>query len=486
MNPARLVFPALRWGTRDPDDVWPEVRQALDLGVGGFVVFGGSIRKMRELVARAQAHADWPLLFAADLERGAGQQFEDATPLPPAAALAGVSDEELLEAARITAQEAVSAGIGWVLAPVADLDVEPANPIVGTRSFGAVAAPVSDLVRAWVIAAQAEGVSACVKHYPGHGRTTADSHSELPIVRATRDVLKHDLAPFKSAIDAGVRSVMMAHVSYSALDTSLTPASLSSVIIGALREQLGFRGLVATDAFIMEAVAASGWSEVEAAVQAVRAGCDVVLYPSSPEETVSALESALRSESLSPQRVAEAAYRIVAATAVAQSPDDDLLPTASYARALELATRSVRLLRGSLPPTRRGQRFKIHIVDDDVVSLPPSIAAPGAVLAERGRLAERLKTRGAYVADPTSAEYAADVVAVFSDVRGWKGRATLAPESVGEARAIIAENHDATVVVFGHPRLAEHLPFADNLLCAWCGDLLMQDAVAHRLMAGAR
>jgi len=111
MNPARLVFPGLRWGERGPDDVWPEVRQALDLGVGGFCVFGGSVSGMRETVARALDHAGRPLLFASDLERGAGQQLREATPLPPLAALAGMVDTELLEAARITAQEAAAAGI---------------------------------------------------------------------------------------------------------------------------------------------------------------------------------------------------------------------------------------------------------------------------------------------------------------------------------------------------------------------------------------
>jgi beta-glucosidase len=459
MNPARLVFPGLRWGERASADVWPEVRRNIELGVGGFVVFGGSVGKMRELVARAQEYAGRPLLFAADLERGAGQQFEDATPLPPAAALAGVPDEELLEGARITAQEAASAGVGWVLAPVADLDIEPSNPIVATRSFGASAASVSDLIRSWVIAAQAEGVNVCVKHFPGHGRTTTDSHAELPLVRASREELEKDLAPFKSAIEAGVRSVMMAHVSYSALDPSLAPASLSPTIIGLLRDELGFSGLIATD---------------------------VVLYPSSPQDTIRALVAALDSGRLSPKRVADAAYRIVTAAAVVETLEDDVAPAASYARALELAGSSLRLVRGSLPPTRRGQRFRLHIVDDDVVSLPATIAAPGSALAARGRLADALRTRGAHVAPASSAQAAIDVVAVFSDVRGWKGRAFLAPETIAEAHRVLKGNREAVVVLFGHPRLAEQLPFADNLLCAWCGDPLMQDAAAQRLMATAR
>jgi len=486
MNPARLIFPALRWGERSPDEVWPEVRRRVDLGVGGFVVFGGSVSGMRELSARVREHAGRPLLFASDLERGAGQQLHDATPLPPVGALAGMTDTDLLEAARITAQEAVSAGIGWVLAPVADLDAEAANPIVGTRSFGASAAAVSDLVRAWVLAAQAEGVSACAKHFPGHGRTTADSHSELPVVGAEAEELEADLAPFRSAIEAGVRSVMMAHVSYPALDPTGAPASLSPRIIELLRKRLGFDGLVATDAFIMEAVWASGRTEEAAAVAAVRAGCDVVLYPSSPDDTVASLSEALRSGELEPQRVAEAVYRVAEVTALSEPwPDDVGMPSSSYARALELAVDSLRLVRGAPPETRSGQRIRLRIIDDDVVALPPSVGAPGSVLSGRGRLARALEDRKAKVVDPTSAEYALDVAAVFSEVKGWKGRSHMAPDTVEKVRRLIEEAPDAMLILFGHPRLADQVPFAANVLCAWCGDSLMQNAAAVYLMADA-
>lgn len=486
MNPARLVFPAVRWGERTPDEVWPEVRRALDLGVGGFVVFGGSVSRMRELAARAREHAGRPLLFAADLERGAGQQLEGATALPPPAALAGLGDTELLEAARITAQEASSAGIGWVLAPVADLDVEPANPIVGTRSFGSSAAQVSDRVRAWTLAAQAEGVVACAKHFPGHGRTTADSHAELPVVTASRDRLEQeDLAPFRAAVQARVHSVMMAHVSYPALDPSGLPASLSPAIVRLLREELGFRGLVATDALIMDALAAAGRTEAEAAVAAVRAGCDALLYPSAPEATVAALAAALDSGSLKRERVAEAVYRIVSATALADTLADEMAAGSSYARALDLAIASLRWLRGSAPETRRGQRVRLYVIDDDVVSAPPAQRAPGGPQPRRGRLGQALEQRGASLVPQSSREHAIDLIAVFSDVRAWKARAALAPETVSQAGAILERAPGAVVALFGHPRLADQLPAAANVLCAWCGDRLMQDAVAGRLMAAA-
>ncbi len=481
MIPSRLVFPAIRWGERAPDEVWPEVQRAIELGVGGFVVFGGSVAAMRELLSRVRQHTDRPLLFGSDLERGAGQQLRDATPLPPAAALSTLGDNRVAEAARITAREAAAAGIGWVLAPVADLDIEPANPIVGTRAFGARTALVSDRVRAWVQAAQAEGVSACVKHFPGHGRTTADSHAELPVVSATREELEADLAPFRAAIDAGVRSVMMAHVAYPALDSTGTPASLSPATIGLVRERMGFDGLVVTDAFIMQAVSGSGRREEEAAVEAVKSGCDVVLYPSSVQKTISALESALKSGTLEPQRIEDAEQRIAGIAAASETSLQAPVPTSSADRALELAVRSVYLIRGSLPLARPGQTVRLAVVDDDVVELPPSVGAPGSALSDRGRLAEGLRNRGVMLESvPSSSEV--DVVAVFSEIRGWKGRAALGETTLDKVLSALRRSPDAALVLFGHPRLAEQLRFAPNVVCAWCGDALMQEAVADRLV----
>lgn len=483
MTPARLIFPVLRWGDRGVESVWPEVRGFLDLGVGGFVVFGGSVTRMRELARRAMQHAGRPLLFAADLERGAGQQLQQATPLPPAAALADLDDAQLLTAARITAQEAAAAGIGWVLAPVADLDVEPENPIVGTRSFGSGAAAVADRVRVWVRAAQDEGIHACAKHFPGHGRTVTDSHAELPEVSVSRQVLEADLAPFRAAIDAGVRSVMMAHVSYPALDPSGAPASLSPAIIRLLREELGFAGIVATDALIMEAITASGQTEQAAAVEAVRAGCDVLLYPTSPEAVNAALAAAIDSGELKVERVAEAISRVEAAAQSAELDWDELSPLPSHERALQLATASISVLRGSLPRLGPGDPVRLHLVDDDLdVEVPPSVAAPGSLIRERGGFAAALEARDARLLKAAADGEARELIAIFCEVRGWKGRSGLAAETVSAVRRIIARSPEATLVIFGHPRLAHQLPSGPTIICAWCGDPLMQEAAAERLL----
>ena len=186
---AELVAPAIRWSAAGEryECEGGTIEQALELGVGGFCFFGGRADAARGLITELQAASRVPLLIAADLERGAGQQFAGATGLPPFAALGALDDEAVMErAARLTAREARAIGVNWDFAPVVDIDIEPNNPIVGTRSIGSDPARVGQLAAAWITGCQNEGVVACAKHFPGHGRTVTDSHATLPEVTRLR------------------------------------------------------------------------------------------------------------------------------------------------------------------------------------------------------------------------------------------------------------------------------------------------------------
>src|SRR5262249_40993593 len=182
---ADLVLPAIRWDeTHGFEPARADIERALKTGVGGFIIFGGERGAVRSLARDLQAGADRGLLIASDLQPGAGQQVRRLASPPPPMAPARLGETAVREAAQLTAREARDVGINWVLAPVCDLDIEPRNPIVGTRAFGADGFDVARLAGAWVDACQAEGALACAKHYPGHGRTTTDSHAELPVVSA--------------------------------------------------------------------------------------------------------------------------------------------------------------------------------------------------------------------------------------------------------------------------------------------------------------
>jgi beta-glucosidase-like glycosyl hydrolase len=467
---AALVLPAIRWDAeRGFDPALPGAEAALSLGVGGFIVFGGERNAVARLVQDITRAASHPLLIASDLERGAGQQVEGLTSLPPAQALGALGTEAVARAAAITAREARDVGINWALAPVVDLDAEPANPIVQTRAFGAAADAVAAAGERWIRACQAGGVLACAKHYPGHGRTTADSHAELPVVAAARTVLEEDLLPFRRAVEAGVAGVMTAHVAYPALDASRAPATYSRSIVGdLLRGELGFDGMVSTDALIMEG-ALQGMGEAAGALRALAAGCDVLLYPKNVEVVVQSIERAAASGELPRKGLDASLARISGALTRAAAPCalGDALLAEHQEASRALACAAVRLVRGAAEAPRRG--VEVVVVDDDAGGPYP--------VPPRNVFADELAARG--VALEPGAER---VVLLFSDVKAWKARATL---SAATRRALLAAlDRPATTVLFGHPRLADDVPGSGPLLCAWSGDPVMQRAAAERLLAG--
>src|SRR5204862_748860 len=231
------------------------------------------------------------LLLGSDFERGPGQQVKGLTELPPPAALGYLNDLDATHACgQITGAEAQSVGLNWVFAPVCDLDIEPKNPIVQTRSFGADPQRVGAHAAAWIKGCQEHDVIACAKHFPGHGRTTTDSHEGVPVVQAPAGELQQtDVAPFVEAVKAGVGSVMPGFVAYPDWDPSGAAAGFSPVILHYLRNTVGFDGLVVTDAFIMGGATAAA-PESQAAVAAVNAGCDMLLYPTDWAGVVRSLE----------------------------------------------------------------------------------------------------------------------------------------------------------------------------------------------------
>lgn len=467
MTIGRLILPALRAGADGGfSHEAARIADALDLGVGGFIVFGGTVESVRRLTADLLRRAGRPLLIASDLERGAGQQVVGLTQFPPPLALASLGDASVVRwAGAVTAQEARAVGINWVFAPVADLDVLPDNPIVQTRAFGDDPNRVASMVRTWIEGCQAAGALACVKHFPGHGRTAVDSHIALPIVADEAQALRaSDLLPFAIAVECGVASVMTAHVAYPSLDPSGVPATLSGPIMSELRGPLSFDGLVVSDALIMDG-ALAGRRESDAAVEAVRAGVDLLLYPNDARRVRDALEQALASGALTRPRFAEAQRRYEAALADATRPTPPVTrgPFES-ADALADALLEQGMLRGAEP--RLQGPLDLMVVDDDLGGPYP----PGPSDWTHQVLGpERV---GRYAGGSR-------VVLAFAEPRAWKGRSGFGPAS-RDALANAVPDADL-VVLFGHPRLLPELPTDGPVLLAWHRQRLMQEAVGRWL-----
>ena len=467
---ARLVCPALRWRRGSFKSERSKIEQALAAGVGGFILFGGTRAAVTALTSALRDLAGRPLLIASDFERGPGQQVRGLTELPPPAALGYLNDLDATYACgMITAIEARAAGLNWIFAPVCDLDIEPKNPIVQTRSFGADPAAVGRHAAAWIKGCQEHGVMACATHYPGHGRTTTDSHEGLPVVETLgADVQQMDVAPFKAAVDAGVGSVMPAFVAYPRWDASGAAATFSLIILGYLRDSLGFRGLTVTDAFIMGGATAAA-PEGSAAAAAIAAGCDMLLYPTDWAAVVKSLEAvpAARAEAAMGRYEQELGVwsRDLGQTTVTES---DLIEHQKFADGL--ADRAVHMLRGDSP--RLARSVSVSIVDDDVggpYSIPP-----------RDVFHATLRASGAMLT-PGRRPGVSRVVLVYAEPRSWKGRADLGPQSLARLARLVPGA--SLVVLFAHPRLVAQIPGDVPVLCAWHGQALMQRAAARWVVA---
>ncbi|HET6257582.1 MAG TPA: glycoside hydrolase family 3 N-terminal domain-containing protein [Pseudonocardia sp.] len=318
---ARLVDAVLLPGfTGEAVPDW--LARAVDGGLAGVCVFAPNVGPGFDALTRGLHDRRDGMLVASDEEGGAVTRLEhrEGSSWPGAAALGRLDDTGVTEAvAAGMGRQCRAAGVDLALAPVADVNAEPENPVIGIRSFGATPDLVARHTAAFVRGLQGAGVAAAAKHFPGHGSTTVDSHRALPVVDADLTTLRHrDLPPFVAAVEAGVRCVLTAHVLFPALDDR--PATMSQALLGLLRRELGFDGVVISDALDMHAIS-RGIGRGPGAVAALAAGVDLVCTgnPGFPEryddeagylEVRRALLTALTDGTLARSRVADAGRRV--------------------------------------------------------------------------------------------------------------------------------------------------------------------------------
>jgi beta-glucosidase-like glycosyl hydrolase len=242
----------------------PYYRGLVRKGIAGFIIFGGELETIRTYVTKLQAEAEVPLIISSDLERGLGQQLKGGTHFPPAMAMTaalrnsqegggkkgsrrwkpdmhGPGSDLIRKAFGAVAAEARYAGINTIFAPVLDINTNPENPIIAARAFGDDPETVSLLGAEMITVLQEHGIAACGKHFPGHGDTSVDSHIQLPVLKQDLKRLRRsELKPFQKAIEAGVRMIMLGHLSVPALDPAGTPVSLSRKAVQFIRRDMGY------------------------------------------------------------------------------------------------------------------------------------------------------------------------------------------------------------------------------------------------------
>ncbi|WP_432357272.1 beta-N-acetylhexosaminidase [Sporosarcina sp. UB5] len=293
--------------------------------IGGIILFGrniGTPEEIHALTNSLQAEArkagyETPLLICIDQENGVVRRLGEGTTIIPGAMLLGATHDpsNARKAGFMTGKELKALGINWNLAPVVDVNNNPRNPVIGVRSFGENPAAVAEMAKHSMLGMQEAGVMTTLKHFPGHGDTSVDSHLDLPVIDHNLERLHAvELVPFKQCIAAGADAVMSAHVYFPALEKKENvPATLShSVITGLLREELGFDGVITTDCMEMDAIA-KRIGTVEGCVQAVEAGVDFVMVShlhDLQEQAVLRLAEAVESGRISEQRIKESIARI--------------------------------------------------------------------------------------------------------------------------------------------------------------------------------
>lgn len=311
----------------DSEDYRKFAHWVKDLHVGGFIavnrVVQGSVRNaephaMASFFNRMQRLSKVPLLMAGDFERGASMRVANTAKFPHQMAYGAAGDVALTrQLGADTARESRALGVHWVFAPDADVNNNADNPIINTRSFGEDPAKVAEHVRAYIEGAHSvpgANVLVTVKHFPGHGDTGTDSHLNLPVLEASRErIASMEMVPFRAAVAANVDAVMTAHMSVPSVESDPVPATVSAkVLTGLLKKELGFKGLVVTDAMDMQGLTKM-FPAPEAAVRALEAGADVLLMPQDPDAVVNAVEAAVRDGRLTEKRITESVQKVLAA-----------------------------------------------------------------------------------------------------------------------------------------------------------------------------
>ena len=295
---------------------WQELeRLAAQRKIGGFIFSIGDVYEYAVQANKLQRVAPTPLLFAADFEWGAGMRIKGATTFPRAMAVGATRNPAYAyEIGKITAIEGRSIGIHQNYAPVVDINNNPKNPVINTRSFGDDPDLVSEMSAQFVLGTQDGGMIATVKHFPGHGDSEVDTHLELPTLPFDRERMeKFELAPFRKTFEAGALSVMVGHIAVPAFDSaSGMPATVSpGLSTGLLKKEMGFSGLVVTDAMVMRGVA-SRFGPAESVVRALKAGADLILMPPDPDIAVDAIVKAVRRGEIDEARVDSSVKKLLA------------------------------------------------------------------------------------------------------------------------------------------------------------------------------
>lgn len=516
---AQMVWPTVL-GDYTPGDSpqWHRLREYIAKEkVGGFTISVGSPTEVASKLNALQEMSSVPLVFGADLEAGAGFRARGgyflpnaidlggAVVFPPEMAIGATGDTALAYAqGRLTALEGRALGIHIAYAPVLDVNNNPANPVINTRSYGEDPASAARLGAAFIRGLQANGMIATGKHFPGHGDTGVNSHLALPVVTVSRNRLDSvELVPFRAAVSSGVGAMMSFHGAMPALDSSGVPGTLSQkVLTDLLRNELKFTGIIISDAMDMAGVL-NQYGAVEAVKRAVAAGVDILIQPLNVSQTIDAVVAGVTEGRYTEARLNESVRRILTAKQDLGLNRRKLVSLDSLryvvgdsshgAMARLIAERSITLVKDSLnqvPLAASGNSRVLSVTVGRRTDL-------GAGVAFNGELRSSVKNLRAefLAAEDPAADYArieraadsADVTIISSYVgQNWDAVSASAPQAFASfVQRLAAKGKRPIVVSFGNPYLLQQIPWVGTYVVAW-GGFPPSQAAAARALVGAQ
>jgi beta-N-acetylhexosaminidase len=473
------------------------------LRLGGIIISIGSPLDATAKLNALQTRSPLPLLIAADLEWGSAMRLVGGTAFPMAMGF-GATDRELdaYQLGRITALEARAAGIHMTFSPVADVNNNPNNPIINTRSFGEDPEAASKLIAAYIRGANEHGLFTTAKHFPGHGDTQSDSHINMPVVSACWDRLDTlELVPFRAAIEAGVTAVMTAHIALPCIDGEADPppATLSpAVMTGILRDSLGFDGLVVTDALTMGAIIKK-YGVGETVVRAFLAGSDLLLIPADPAEAIEAMVSAVEFGRISTERLDLSVRRMLALKEQAGLFEQRTVPLDSIPARIglrdyqetadDIASRSLTLVQeGPMEDFRqkRGRSAVILYAEETNLTIGNTLIGELRAFGESVYPFRLYPASGSMSYDSARAVIAANPRVVFAaGVRFIAGRGHIQlPDSLSSLITETQHRRPTMLVSLGSPYLLNQLTdFSGGYLLAWA-DFKATERATARALAG--
>lgn len=441
--------------------------------IGGFILFGGNKREIKEFIFELQSNSKIPLFIASDIERGVGQQVEGLTNFPCPMAIASAINHNskrdislLHKALRAIAQEAKYVGINMPLIPVLDVNQKPDNPIICTRAFSDSPELVAWFGNAFIEILEREGLITCAKHFPGHGDTTVDSHIRLPIISKTLSQLyKADLIPFEMAIKKNVSSIMIGHLSLPAIDPS--PSTISKkIVVDLLRKKLLFKGLILTDALNMNAI--KDINNLPA--KCLNAGANILLHPIDIQETVKSLENDIKSGKITENTINSSLMTIFKAKEKIEIFKTPALKTKKHiALSMQIVMKSITLVKKS--------PYILPLQDKDGHSL---FFAGDKHFYEFSLLRDYFK-KAYHVLDDVKCQPEIAIFAIFTNIAAWRGSSGIEDGEKQRIKELIKEAKKSIVISFGSPYILSYFNDADILIAAYEAGQYQQKAVIEML-----